>query len=279
MGKSPSIQDLEAKENDFRAYLAQLEQELAQKSANVGAQMATTISAFYTNNNYTDAKDIVSGQNYDFMHSSEFSLDNMKAIIDAISKAVFAGAPAPSGATVSSEGTGAVASGLGPEVGAIENLELYIAGQVFDVLSNVILSFGTSTEVTFNTNLQSKPLGYGMQMFTAVSADSYKSTSFFNDEYIYEYLYMYDVKFSLQQSKAEAAQTLVELYQDQIAAFKQREEDLLSKLEQGTLDPAAYTTTNAAYDTLIATATAKLSQLDQAARQVRVAKALLARSA
>lgn len=271
MGKSPSIQDLEAKEDDFRAYLTKLEGELAQKSAAVDKQVQTEITNFYTQNKYTDAKDLVSGQNYDFIQQQEFSLANMKAIIDAISKAVFAGANAPAGTNVSGDGQKAAGAALGPEVGQMANLELYIAGQVFDVLSNVILSFGTSTAVTFNTNLQSKPLGYGMQMFTAVSADSYQSTSFFNNANIYEYLYLYDVKFSVQQAKSEITQTLVELYEDQIAAFKEREEALLSQLESGTLDAKAYASANSAYDDLIAAAQAKVANLktDAAAGRLR----------
>ena len=265
MGKSPSIQDLEAKEDAFRAYLQKLETELQQKSAAVGQQVQAEVNKFYTDNKYTDAKDLVSGQNFDFVHQQEFSLANMKAIVDSISKAVFAGGTPPSGAAVDSSGTKAAADALGPEVGQMANLELYIAGQVFDVLSNVILSFGTSTAVTFNTNLQSKSLGYGLQMFTAVSADSYQSTSFFHNDYIYEYLYLYDVKFSVQQAQSETKQTLVELYEDQIAVFKQREEALLTQLGNGSLTVEAYTTTNAAYDALIAAAQAKLGALKTAA--------------
>lgn len=270
MGKSPTIAELEAKEDSFRAYLAKLQGELEQKSAAVAKEVADEITDFYAKNKFTDAVDLVSGQNYDFIHEQEFSLANMKNIIDAISKAVFAGGGSPSGASVSEDGTKAAAAALGPEVGQMANLELYIAGQVFDVLSNVILSFGTSTAVTFNTNLQSKPLGYGLQLFTAVSADSYQSTSFFNNDYIYEYLYLYNVKFSVEQAKSEVQQTLVELYQDQIAVFAQREEALLTGLENGTLTAAAYASANAAFDTLIAASKAKIDSLkaDKAAARL-----------
>jgi hypothetical protein len=271
MGKSPSLQDLENKEDQFRAYLTKLQSELQGRSSTLQQQMEGEITQFYTQNKYTDATDMVSGLNYDFLHQSEFTLDNLKTVIDAISKAVFAGTKPPGGATVNDGGTKAAASALGPEVGEMANLELYIAGQVFDVLSNVILSFGTSTAVTFNTNLQSKPLGYGLQLFTAVSADSYRSTSFFNNEYINEYLYLYDVKFSALQAKKEITQTLIELYQDQIAAFKQREESLLKQLEEGTLDATAYESANGVYDRLIAAAQKKVGDLKTAAaaQQVR----------
>ncbi|SOD74210.1 hypothetical protein SAMN05892883_3391 [Jatrophihabitans sp. GAS493] len=265
MGMSPSIKQLEAKETEFRAYLSQLQTELATKSAAEAAKLKDKIAEFYDGNKYTDAKDLVSGMNYDFMHEAEFSLENMQGIIDAISKSVFAGGKSPDGAKVSKDGAAAAATSLGPEVGEMANLELYIAGQVFDVLSSVILSFGTSTTINFNTNLQSKPLGYGMQMFTAVAADSYQAQAFFDKEYIHEYLYLYDVRFSAQQAKAEMTQTLIELYEDQLAAFKAREEDLLDQLVKKTLTDAAYATANAIYDKLIEAVKKKVDQLKVAA--------------
>ena len=210
------------------------------QSGALSSQLQAKISSFYTENNSTDAEALVSGQNYDFIDDTEFSLANLKAMIDAISTAVFAGGAAPSGATVDSTGQQAIAAKLGPEVGNLANLELYLAGQVFDALCNVVLSFGTSTAITFNTNLQSTPLGFGLQLFTAVAADSAQSPSFFNNDYIYEYLYTYDVKFSAQQANAEPNQSLITLYEDQIAAFQQREQALLGQLENGTITEQAY---------------------------------------
>jgi hypothetical protein len=265
MGKTPSIQDLEARESDFRAYLQQLEQQLATKSAAAQSQLQNAIDTFYKDSGFTDAQDITTGQNYDFMQEQSFSLDNLKTIIDAIGKAVFAGAAPPAGTSVDQAGVDAATKSLGPEVGEMANLELYIAGQVFDVLSNVVLSFGTSSAVSFETNLQSKPLGYGLQLFTTVSVDSYQSKSFFNNEYIYEYLYLYAVRFSVQQAQSEVKQTLVELYEDQITVFKQREEDLLTQLEEQKITADAYQSANAAFDTLIAATQAKIDELKTAA--------------
>lgn len=264
MGKSPSIQDLEKSESEFRSYLHQLETQLATKAGDVQGKLKAEIDGFYKGSGYTDAKDLTSGLNYDFMQEQSFSMDNLKAIIDAISQAVFTGSQPPAGAKVDPHGVDAAKKALGPAIGKMENLELYIAGQVFDVLSSIVLSFGSSSALTFDMNLQNKPLGYGMQLFTAVSADSYRSTSFFHNEYIYEYLYMYSVKFSVAQAQSEVKQTLVELYQDQISIFTQREEDLLKQLESGKLTAAAYTTASAAFDTLIAATKKKVDELNKA---------------
>ena len=264
MGKAPSIAELEKSESDFRDYLLKLEKQLEAKSADSQAQLKAQIDAFYKDSHFTDAQVVTSGLNYDFMQEKSFSLDNLKTIVDAISKAVFSGASAPKGTDVNGKAVAAATDALGPTVGEMANLELYIAGKVFDVLSDVMLSFGTSTELKFSSSVESKPLGYGLQMFTAVSVDSYHSTAFFNDEYIYEYLYIYSVQFSVQQAKSEITRELVQLYEDQIVVFKDKVEGLLKDLEKDKLTVTAYSSAKAAYDTLIADAKAKADQLKAA---------------
>ncbi|MEP7765194.1 hypothetical protein [Sanguibacter sp. 25GB23B1] len=265
MGKTPSIQDLEKSESAFRDYIHSLEQQLATKAADVQGTLDAEITAFYKDSGYTDAKSITSGLNYDFMQEQSFSMDNLKGIIDAISQAVFTGGTPPTGATVDKDGVSTAKAELGPTIGEMANLELYIAGQVFNVLSSIMLSFGTSNALTFKTNMQNKPLGYGMQLFAAVSSESYQSKSFFHDEYIYEYLYIYSVKFSVQQAQSEVKQQLVRLYSDQITVFRHRSLDLLDQLGKGKITPEAYATANAVFDTLIAAVEKKVDSLKAAA--------------
>jgi hypothetical protein len=261
MGMSPSIQDLENRDEAFCDYLQELQTNLQVRSGEVDAQQQAMINSFYSDNKYTDAQDLVSGQNFDFIDAQEFSLANLKSTVDAVSAAVFAGGNTPAGAKVNDAGQQAAAAKLGPEVGGMANLELYMAGQVFDVLSNVVLSFGTSTEITFNTALQSKSLGYGLQLFVAVSAQSFQSPNFFDNNYFYGYRHVYDVKFSGQQADADPSQALITLYEDQIAAFKQREEGLLNQLESGDITAQVYASAEAAYDALIAACQAELQAL------------------
>lgn len=261
MGKSPSIAKLEMQEDDFRAYIQKLEGEIAAKASKAKSELQKTISEFYSSNGYDDAKDFVSGSNYDFMQKSEFSLSNLKSIIDAISKAIFAGAAAPSGADVNESSVEAASKALGAEVGEIANLELYIAGKAFDVLSAVILSFGTTDTLSFSTSSKSESLGYGLQLFTTIASESYTSHSFFNNNEIYEYLYIYDVKFSEKQAKTEISQTLVQLYENEIATFVSKSDELLNELSQGTISPEAYDSASSIYQTLIDKAQKKVDEL------------------
>lgn len=261
MGKSPSIADLQAKDDAFNAYLTNLEADLSKKASAAEQQMQADITAFYTTNGYDDAKDFTSGSNTDFMHESEFSLDNLKNVIDAISKAVFSGAAVPTGATVDQQGVDAATAALGAEVGAMANLELYIAGKVFDVLSNVVLGFGASTSISYTSNTKSDSLGFGLQMFTTISASSYQSQSFFQNEYISQYLYGYDIRFSVEQAKVEMTMGLVQTYENALVNFEKRVDALTAEVGAGTLDGAAFETTVAVYNTLIDQYRTKIDQL------------------
>jgi hypothetical protein len=262
VGHSQSIDDLQKQDKAFQDYLNGLEQQLKDKAKQAEEVLTQTMQSFYTNNKYDDAVQVVSGKQVDFIHETEFTLDNLKAVVDGVAKVVFStpGSPPP-GTNVDKDGVNAVNKGLGPMVGEIANLELYIAGKVFDLLSNAMLSFGTTTGITYNTVNESKSLGYGLQMFTTVAADAYRTSSFFHNETINEYLYSYEVRFSLKQANKETQMTLVELYQDQIATFKHGEEDLLNKLSSGELSVDAYEAKAAAYDKLIEQTEKKLQSL------------------
>ena len=82
---------------------------------------------------------------------------------------------------------------VGKSLSEIENLELYIAAKAFQVLSGIIESFGSSSQVSFNSSYRSEPLGGGLHLFCTVVCDSYKSHDFFNNNEIYEYLYLYEI--------------------------------------------------------------------------------------
>lgn len=264
MGHSPSIAQMQEKEKEFKTYLDGLEADLKAKAAGQAQDLQTEIDKFYSDNKYDDAVGLVSGSNVDFQHQSDFTMDNLKKVIDAISSAVFSGAGLDqgTGATVDESAV----DKLGAEVEEMSNLELYVAGKVFDVLSKVVLSFGASTSITYTSSIKSESLGYGLQIFTAVAADSYKSESFFNKETIFEYLYTYQVKFSKKQADAEVKMSLVELYQDQIATYKGQEEALLKQLSSGAVLPSAFATTKKIYDDLITESQEKMHELDAKAK-------------
>lgn len=252
MGHSPSIQEMESKEDEYRAYINKIETELEAKAKKYGDDMDAKIKAFYTDNDY-DKTDFISGRNADFMQASEWSLSNVKKIIDAISKAVFGEGKLPDGVEANKD--------LGKSIAQVGDLEVYVAGKCFEVLSGIIESFGSASSVSFNSSYKSEPLGNGMRLFATVVCDSYKSSSFFNNDEIYQYLYMYEVKYSVGEAQTQEKMTLTKLYEDQIATFTDKVESLLEQLENDKITPEQYSDLQEVYNALIAKATAALDAL------------------
>lgn len=252
MGHSPSIQEMESKEDEYRAYINKIETELEAKAKKYGDDMDAKIKAFYSDNDY-DKTDFISGRNADFMQASEWSLSNVKKIIDAISKAVFGEGKLPDGVEANKD--------LGKSIAQVGDLEVYVAGKCFEVLSGIIESFGSASSVSFNSSYKSEPLGNGMRLFATVVCDSYKSSSFFNNDEIYQYLYMYEVKYSVGEAQTQEKMTLTKLYEDQIATFTDKVESLLEQLENDKITPEQYSDLQEVYNALIAKATAALDAL------------------
>lgn len=256
MGRSPSIQDLESKEDEYRAYLVRIQQQLNQKAAASEKEMNDRIDSFYKQNNY-DQISFISGKNADFMQSSEWSLSNVKKIIDAISKAVFGSSHSnvPDGTTVENK------EEISKSIEESENLQLYIAGKCFDVLSGIITSFGSSSSVSYNSSYKDISLGNGLHLFAMVIVDSYKSESFFDNQEIYEYLYIYKVFFSTAEAKTEAKIDVISLYEDQVETFKNKIEKLLQQLNDDKISGEQYQSLSEIYQNLLDQTVSKLNNL------------------
>jgi hypothetical protein len=254
MGHSPTIADMESKEDAYRAYITKIEAELEAKAQQFGAAMQDKVTAYYKDNNYVPV-DFVSGSNSDFMQASEWSLANVKKLIDAIAKSVFGG-----GATVP-DGTDVKPLDLGKSIDELSHLEAYVAAKCFEVVSGIVESFGSSSSVSFNASYQDQPLGNGLHLFATVVCDSYKSESFFNNQEIYQYLYLYEVKYAEGEAESQSREELTQLYEDQIATFTSKVEGFLTQLQTDKITPEQYSSSVAIYTDLIATSTAALAAL------------------
>ncbi|WP_394201487.1 hypothetical protein [Shewanella waksmanii] len=254
MGKSKSIAQMESREDEYRAYLAKLEKQLEDKTEQVQHMLQQSMHDYYESNNYSYSE-FLSGKNADFMQESEWSLSNLKRIIDAISKAIFGESNLPSGVTI------AKSEEVGKAISEMENMEVYIAGKCFEVLSGIVESFGSSSSVSYTSSFKHEPLGNGLHLFASVACDSYKSKSFFDNESVYQYLYVYNVRYSVDEAQKESQIALTELYEDQISTFKGKVEDLLKQLSDDKITPEQYESTSHIYDLLISESEKKLEEL------------------
>lgn len=59
MGHSPSIQEMQKKETEFRNYLNQLQADFDAKSEATNTELEAQIATFYSDNEYDDVKDML----------------------------------------------------------------------------------------------------------------------------------------------------------------------------------------------------------------------------
>ncbi|HST49166.1 hypothetical protein [Jatrophihabitans sp.] len=220
MGKSPSIQDLEARDREFANYLKGMRDELNARADAMDQSLGDQIARWKAGT--PDARILVSGRNLDFVHEPSFFFGQLLNGLQAVAGAVFAGTGAPAGTTVEGAAQKEVKEVLGSAVEQPAAVELLIAGKVFDVLGNVIYDFGTTASGTFSSGITSKYLDLGMQMFVGVSEQAYNSESFFSNETIYEYVYTYQVFCSLKELKQVTEQTIGRGLANQITEFEHK---------------------------------------------------------
>lgn len=254
MGKTASIQDLAKRESEYRDYLDKLEKQLVNKSATEEADLQKRIDKFYKDNKY-DKIDFVSGKNHDFMQQADWSLSNVKNIIDTIGKAIFGGDKKllPPGVSVNDK--------VPMSMTAMQDLQIYIASKCFDVISGIIESFGNSTSVSYSSSYKDVSLGNGLHLFATVSCDSYKSTSFFNNEEIYQYLYIYQVAYSAAEAETEGKIVATQVYEDEIVEYKRKLERYIEQLDNDTISLEQYKTLRDNYQSFIDDAMKQLEKL------------------
>ncbi|UWU19349.1 hypothetical protein [Rhizobium sullae] len=83
-------------------------------------------------------------------------------------------------------------------------------------------------------------------------------------------MYTFEVHFSEQEASQQASIMITKLYEDQITAFVQKSEDLLSQLENNRLDPVQYQSLADVYQNMIEAARAKLKSLETSPQSLAV---------
>lgn len=229
MGHSPSISDLQNRETQFRGYLDKIQSQLNTQLSTKEAALDAQRQKFYAEQGWKH-RAIVTGRNADFMQEADWSLKNLSKVISGISKAIFGGS-APEGVKVKD-----VPSTVLKEA----NLEVYFAAKAFEVISGILNSIGATTSVTMQSSSRSVPLGAGLRLWVLVGSESYKSSDFFNDNQIYQYLYYYQVTFSDGESKgdaqldaAEVRNKTADLYEKIIGAFETQLDGLADQMASG----------------------------------------------
>jgi hypothetical protein len=264
MGSSPSIKELQEKQAEFDAYRKKLQTELSAEASKTVAAVEEEVKKYYTENKWT-GEAYLAGKSYDLMQAQEWSLANVKTILEGIAKVMLGQQKdPPAGVTITPAGEAMTA------LKAMENLELYLVGKAFQIVAGVIESFGSASELKFKAESEHKPLGNGFHLFVAVAQNSYRSHDFLNNEAIYEYLYVYQLRFSHGEALEQAEISLTELYENEITVFKKKIEGVLEQFNKGDLTPKQFRGLRNEYEELISESEVLLKKLGPAAKDTLV---------
>lgn len=255
MGMSKNIAELEKSNKEFSSYLEKIKGDLEKKGGDIEKEVKVQLEEFHKENNYKYTS-FMSGKNIDFLHKSEWSLDNLNKVIGNIVNSLFGSSKVPDGVklTKPEDVSKAVANAI--------HMKDYIASQCFQIITGIIMSFGSSTQVKFSKSSKHEPIGAGLHLFTSVAADSYEAKQFASKEFIYQYAYVYEVTFSQEEATKTANMSLTKLYLDQIETFSSKINQALEKLEKDEISAEQYDTLDNIFSKRIEISKSKLKELE-----------------
>ncbi len=227
MGRSKSVDKLlqDSKANAKR--LKEIQNDLDKESGDFVKQLSEKAKDFYSENNW-EYKKYMEGHQYDFQTYSTWSLNNLSEIINKISEAVIG---TVSGEIVVPEGTKVDedVEKINENAGISKDRRLLIASNTFNLLSGLVRSFGSTSNIQISSAEQTIPIGQGLRIFAKVSTQVTQEKGFFKDQKMCSYLYAYSVYYSFDEFEDEGKLALVEQLQLDLDALHIAAEDNLNQ--------------------------------------------------
>ncbi len=258
MGQSKSIADLKTQGDEAKKFLSGLADD-AQKEADFGKGELDKLKTQKYGANPDDSVSMFYSNRADSTVMSEWSLDNVKKIVDATSAALFGKPPAVS--------TDAPAIAIPAGVAGMANLELYIASQALSLISGILDAFTSTSAGKTLRKGDYRDIAPGITLFTWVSEMTYESSQFFTNDFVSQNVYVFEAKFSAKEALAYSKTLDAGLYEDQKAAFRTRMEAIVKKIaDPTTADDAVVKlmATSDAFQAFLDAITVKIAALDAA---------------
>src|SRR5437899_758776 len=173
MGSSHTLEQ-QAKENtEFQEYVEKQTAHLAVTATTAQTAMNAEMDAFYKKGGWTDAKPLTSGSYQHQATASEWSLDHVTKMIDAVRGAVFGGPPAPPAqpdpnAALALKGTGTVTDQPSPAATAlsvIAGMDALVANAAFTVIEGILTSFTSESHSDIVSDSKQTELVPGLSLW------------------------------------------------------------------------------------------------------------------
>lgn len=213
MGQSNSIQEQQEKNQEFQAYINEMNQNMDQRLIALSNDLRGMEDTHYAS--FPDRTLLIEGRYSHLTTLSEWSLRSISKIIDSCSKAIF-GAIAPNGSQKGSN------SETSDSIRQLQSREAYIANAAFDIVQGIVSSFNNTTSMSVERKVASKPIAPGMTLFIGVENNSYSSKQFFTDEKIIQTLFVFRVFYSIKEGVSQSKLTDLQLYEDQKEIYRRK---------------------------------------------------------
>lgn len=218
MGKSDSIKDHEAKNNEFQEYMNKIKEDLKNKAAKEITDFGTQIDEFYGKNSHVIVQE---GQRWDFRQRSEFNLDSITKAVESIVDSVF---------TIMEE----------KKEGVEKDYKVLALEMGKNIVLNALKIFETSSVIEYSHSYTAETIAPGLTMHMLVATDSYINDKAFGNESIIENFIMFKVIYSEELSQAEAKMALydkqIKLLHVYLDNLTKAEREFMEKLISGMVE-------------------------------------------
>lgn len=246
MGISPSLTDLAAHNDAFRQYLDALRTQLDQQAAADRSALDTDIRQFYDHSGYPDALRLAAGSVGEIQLADQFTTDDLRRSVEQPAEVDPSDASPGADAARKARALLAEQSGLSPA-----DLWTLDAAKLLDVVGGMVTSLGPGHTPSFSTAYRTAPLGFGQQLFVAVSLSARQSPSFLDGKPVTLFQCTYEVRVSAGQATSEATMGEVGAY---ITLQKEVEDKLAAlgaDLSANRIDLDTYRTREQTYQNLL----------------------------
>jgi hypothetical protein len=195
MGKSNTIQQQTNLNAEFQDYINTQTANLDKMTQEAQTVIDATIEKFYKAGKWTDAAPLAQGSYQHLTTASEWSLDNVNKIIEALKNSIFGSTPAPAGSTVVEQATD-----LAKNIAQMSEMTLLITSAAFNAIQGIMASFTTGTQTSVQKDFATKTLAPGLTLFLCVIDNQYHKSEFLSDNTILQTGYIFETRFSIQQA-------------------------------------------------------------------------------
>jgi hypothetical protein len=227
MGTSNTLEK-QAKENErFQKYVEAETAHLSKTAGEAQTAMGAEMEAFYKKGGWSDAKPLTSGSYQHQATASDWSLDHVTKMIEAVRGAVFGGPPAPSqsepGAVLALDGKGTTTekpSAAASALSVMAGMEALITNAAFTAIEGILTAFTSESHSDIVKQSKQTELVPGMSLWVTVMENMWQRSDFFSGELIIQNFYIFSASFSDQRGAAIAKFNVLQTLIDEQAAME-----------------------------------------------------------